>query len=110
MSQKIFFILVLTVLLTGCSRTPQPATEIIVEAADFTYKPVSITVPAGQPVTLMLKNTGKVEHDFLIDKINATDVRASDTDPAAHHPMNSPKYDLHFFAKAGEITTLQFTA
>ena len=53
MSQKIFFILVCAILLTGCAgASGQPSTEITVEATDFTYNPVSITVPAGQPVTL----------------------------------------------------------
>ena len=112
MSRKIFFTLVCAILLAGCARASgQPSTEITVEAADFTYEPVSITVPAGQPVTLMLKNTGKVEHDFVVDKINVTDVETSDNGPAAHHQMGDmPEYDLHFFAKAGDTAVLNFTA
>ena len=111
MSQKIFFTLVCAILLTGCAgASGQPLTEITVEAADFTYDPVSITVPASQPITLTLKNTGKVEHDFVIDNINVVNVEASDSGPAEHHQMNQPEYDLHFFAKAGETAVLQFTA
>jgi uncharacterized cupredoxin-like copper-binding protein len=112
MSQKIFFTLVCAILLTGCAgASGQPVTEITVEAADFTYDPVSITVPVGQAVTLTLKNTGAVEHDFVVDKINVTDVEASDTGSAAHHQMgDAPEYDLHFFARAGETAVLQFTA
>jgi uncharacterized cupredoxin-like copper-binding protein len=111
MSQRIFFILVCTILLTGCAgASQQTVTEITVEATDFTYDPGSIIVPAGQPVTLTLKNTGKVEHDFVIDTINVVNVEASDSGPAEHHQMNQPGYDLHFFAKAGETAVLQFTA
>jgi len=111
MSRKIFFILVCAILLAGCAgASQQPVTEITVEATDFTYDPVSITVPAGQPVTLMLNNMGKVEHDFVIDNINVANVQASDSGPAEHHQMNQPEYDLHFFAKAGETAVLQFTA
>jgi len=111
MLQRIFFILVCAILLTACAGASQQAvTEITVEATDFTYDPVSITVPAGQPVTLTLKNTGKVEHDFVIDKIKVANVEASDSGPAAHHQMNQPEYDLHFFAKARETAVLQFTA
>ena len=103
MAQKIFFILICPVLLMGCAgASQQTVTEITVEATDFTYDPVSITIPAGQPVTLTLKNTGEVEHDFLIDNINVANVEASDSGPAEHHHMNQPEYDLHFFAKAGE--------
>src|SRR5215207_11492385 len=111
MMQKMFFGLVCMILLTGCAgASQQPVTEITVEASDFTYEPVTITVPAGQPVTLMLKNVGKVEHDFVVDNINVADVKASDSGPAAHHQMDQNEYDLHFFAKAGETATLQFTA
>ena len=112
MSRKICFILVCTILLTGCAgSSQQPVTEITVEATDFTYDPVSITVPAGQPVTLMLNNMGKVEHDFVIDNINVANVETSDSGPATHHQMGDmPEYDLHFFAKAGETASLQFTA
>jgi uncharacterized cupredoxin-like copper-binding protein len=111
MSKKIFSIFVLAFLLVGCASTPpQAATEIAVEATDFAYTPSTITVPAGEPVTLTLENTGKVEHDFIVDKINVADVEASDTGPAAHHQMDEATYDLHFFAKAGETETLQFTA
>ena len=111
MSKKIFFSLVCAILLAGCAGAPQqPVTEITLEAADFTYEPMSITVPAGQPITLMLKNTGKVEHDFVVNNIDVTNVEASESGPAQHHQMDQHEYDLHFFAKAGETATLQFTA
>ena len=110
MLQKIFLILVVAIVLTGCAGTSQPTTEILLEATDFAYSSPSITVPAGQPITLSMKNMGAVEHDFVIEKINVTDVQASDSGPAAHHQMNQPEYDLHFFARAGETETLQFTA
>jgi uncharacterized cupredoxin-like copper-binding protein len=110
MLRKMFFTLVLAILLTGCAGVSQTETEITVEATDFAYNPVSITVPAGQPITLTLNNTGAVEHDFVVDKINVTDVEASDTGPAAHHQMGEmPDYDLHFYAKAGENAVLKFT-
>jgi len=108
--RKALLVLVTAVSLAGCGGTSQPRTEILLEATDFAYNSPSIIVPAGQPVTLTLRNLGAVEHDFVIEKINVTDVEASDTGPAAHHQTNQPEYDLHFFAKAGETETLQFTA
>ena len=110
MYKRVTLGLVFVLLLSACADGSQPTTEITVEASDFAYNPLSITIPAGQPVSLMLKNLGKVEHDFVIDKINVTDMVASDSGPAEHHQMNQPEYDLHFFAKAGETATLQFTA
>ena len=112
MSRKTFFVFVLAFLLVGCASTPaQATTEITVEASDFAYKPASITVPAGEPVTITLDNVGKVEHDFVVEKINVTDLSTSDLGPAAHHMgEHEADYDLHFFARAGDSETLQFTA
>ena len=112
MSGKIFAVFALAVLLVGCTSTPtQAGTEITVEASDFAYKPASLTVPAGELVTITLNNLGKIEHDFVVEKISVTNVEASDTGPAAHHQEgHQPDYDLHFFARAGDTATLQFTA
>ena len=110
MYKKVILGLILILLLAACAGTSEPSTEITVEATDFAYSPLAITIPAGEPVTLMLKNSGKIEHDFVIDKIDVTDVVASDSGPAEHHQMHQPEYDLHFFARAGETSTLEFTA
>lgn len=112
MLRKIFLTLILAILLAGCAGTgaSQVATDITVDATDFDYRPESITVPTGEPVIITLNNIGKVEHDFVVEKINVTDVKASDTGPAAHHQMgDTPEYNLHFFARAGDTATLQFT-
>jgi len=113
MLRKMFFILVLSLLLVGCGAkaTQEAATEITVETTDFAYSPASITVPVGQPVTLTLNNMGAAEHDFVVEKINVTDVKASNTGPAMQHQMGEmPDYDLHFFAPAGDKAVLNFTA
>src|SRR5687768_11483111 len=112
MSGKVFVVFALAVSLAGCASAPaQATTEITVEASDFAYKPAAITVPAGESVTITLNNVGKVEHDFVVEKINVTDVHASDSSPATHHQGgHEADYDLHFFARAGDTETLQFTA
>ena len=107
---RVMFGFVLILLLSACAAT-QPSTEINVEATDFAYSPLSITIPAGQPVTLVLKNSGNVEHDFVIDRINVTDIESTDSGSAEHHQMgHESEYDLHFFAKAEETATVRFTA
>ncbi len=111
MPQKTIIIIVLAALLAGCGGNTVPTTEISLQATDFAYSAPSITVPAGQPVTLTMHNAGAVEHDFVIEKINVTDVQASDSDASAHHQMgNMPEYDLHISASSGETETLEFTA
>ena len=111
MKLKVLFSSVLIFLLSACAGTPQLGTEITVEATDFTYNPFSIQIPAGQPVTLTLKNSGRVEHDFVIDTINVANVEEGDIGHAEHHRTGQEaEYDLHFFARAGETATLRFTA
>ena len=51
------------------------ADTIKVTMKDFAYQPSSITVPAGQAVTLQFTNTGSVEHYFVVG-----DTVASNTD------------------------------
>jgi uncharacterized cupredoxin-like copper-binding protein len=111
MFKKVSLILVLTSLLYGCTASAQPSAEIIVELKDFSYGPSSITIPAGQPVTLTLNNTGLVEHDFVVEKIEVTDVVAQDSGSEHHmHGTDSSTYDLHASTGAGQTNTLQFTA
>lgn len=113
MLRKIFFTFILAIFLTACgAAAPTKASaDITIEATDFAYTPSTFTVPAGQPVTITLVNLGKVEHDFVIEKIEVKDVTASDSGMAEHHQMSDmPDYALHFFAKAGDRATLQFTA
>ncbi len=114
MSGKLFAVIALAVFLVGCtSAPPQATTQITVEASDFAYQPASIIVPVGEPVTITLNNIGNIEHDFAVEEISVTDVEASDVGPAAHHLSGHEAevdYDLHFFAKAGDTASLQFTA
>jgi uncharacterized cupredoxin-like copper-binding protein len=111
MFKKVSLILVLTSLLYGCAGASQPSTEITVELKDFSYGPSSITIPAGQPVILTINNTGLVEHDFVVEKINVTDVITEDSGSEHHmHDMDSSTYDLHASTGAGQTNVLQFTA
>lgn len=111
MYKKVSLILVFATLLFGCAAPAQPATEITVELTDFAYGPSSITIPVGQPIVLTINNTGLVEHDFVVEKIDVTDVVAEDSGSEHHMAgMDSTAYDLHVATGAGQTNTLQFTA
>jgi uncharacterized cupredoxin-like copper-binding protein len=109
MYKTVFLVAAVTISLFGCA--PQPATEITVELADFTYAPSSITIPVRQPVILTINNTGLVEHDFVVEKIDVTDVQVQDDSTGGHHMHgDAPAYDLHVSTGAGQTNVLQFTA
>ncbi|MEO5886910.1 MAG: cupredoxin domain-containing protein [Anaerolineales bacterium] len=102
---------IFAVLLSACAGASKPATDITVKLADFSYIPSSITVPVGQPVVLTINNTGLVEHDFVVEKIDITNVVAQDSGSEHHmQEMDGASYDLHVSTGAGETNTLQFTA
>jgi len=97
------------ILLSACSSGPaQPASEITLEMTDFAYSLPSMTVPAGQPVTLTLKNIGQVEHDFVVEKADVTTKVIQDSGSNAHHAHGTEQnYDLHISAGPGEKSVLQ---
>lgn len=110
MLKKLFLLTAAAFLLVSCGGAERPATEITLDATDFTYSPVSVTVPAGEPVMLTLQNTGAVEHDFVIEKIDASIEMMEDSGSDAHHMHGTDaNYDLHFSAPPGETSTIKFT-
>jgi nitrite reductase (NO-forming) len=86
--KRIIFILVvgaLALMLAACGggepEAPPPV-SLTVEAADsFEYLPSTLSVPAGAQVTLTLKNSGGLDHNFVVvsestDPISVTEADA----------------------------------
>ncbi len=49
-------------------RTEAPSGEkIMVLGKEFSYDPAQLTLKAGQAATIVLKNTGSIEHDITVD-------------------------------------------
>jgi uncharacterized cupredoxin-like copper-binding protein len=97
--------------LAGCGAGAGPGTAFTIQETDFAYNPLTITVPAGRPVTLTFENTGVVEHDFVIERIDVTDVHKSDSEThgTSGHDMGDMQYDLHVSTLPGETSTVEFT-
>jgi uncharacterized cupredoxin-like copper-binding protein len=49
-----------------------PSTTIDVTLAEFTFTPDTLTVPAGQEITVNATNSGAVVHDLVIMKFGET--------------------------------------
>lgn len=97
-------------LLTACGGNPAARTEITLEMMDFTYAPVSFTVPAGQPVVITLENKGLVEHDFVIEQIHASAYTIQDSGSDTHHAQGEASdFDVHASAQTGETTVFELT-
>ena len=77
---------------------------------DFAYSPSSVTIPAGQPVTLTVNNTGNIEHDFVVEKIDVATTVIEDNGSNAHHAHGAGQnFDLHVSARPGEASVVELT-
>lgn len=63
-------LLALSILLAACGAggLGSVSTNLEVEMSEFSFTPTSFTIPAGEEITLELKNSGSIEHDFIILK------------------------------------------
>ena len=107
--KRILLLIIFALLLTGCAAAAPQKTEITIIANEFKFEPASITVPAGRPVTLTIKNKGTVEHDFVIQKISLKDVVQESSSMNMNHDMSSMNYALHVATISGESSVITFT-
>jgi len=54
--------------MTGSTAAPGETDTTVIEMTmnDYAYEPADVTVPAGEPVTLKIENTGTVEHYVVV--------------------------------------------
>ena len=73
------------------------ATEVKVGLSDFAFAPKSIEVPADKKFTLVLTNTGSVEHDFNVDALKIKVVVPPNGKPKTQEvgPLKAGTYDLY---------------
>jgi uncharacterized cupredoxin-like copper-binding protein len=74
-----------------------------VRASEFRFEDSTIRVPAGKPVRLTLANSGAIEHDLVVERLPAKDVRAGG---AAGHGHGD---QVAAHAAAGKQAWVQFT-
>lgn len=44
--------------------------EVVVDGSEFKFAPASLTLKKGEKVRLVLKNIGKMPHDFVVDELS----------------------------------------
>lgn len=106
--KKILPAFVLVFLLAACGGATAPQTEITLDETDFSFTPAAITVPVGKPVTLTIKNSGVVEHDFGIQKISVRDVSMGHEEGMSHD-MGAMDLDLHVSTQPNGVSAITFT-
>ena len=56
--------------LAACGSSPQPAESqtVHLEATEFAFNTPTVTLQAGQPVTLHFTNKGQIDHELAIEE------------------------------------------
>jgi len=101
--------LALTFTLVACSGTAASSIEpktITLTMNEFQFQPAQITVNVGQPIKLVMKNTGTVLHDF-VSRDAMVEVMA---EHGAEHDMGGMPTAMHAAIEAGQQSTLEFKA
>jgi uncharacterized cupredoxin-like copper-binding protein len=67
---KYLIVILVMVMITACgsSAPSMPVTAVVVELSEFKFNPADFAVYTGKEVSLTLKNTGGVDHEFTILK------------------------------------------
>ena len=98
--------LILSIVLAACgaAATNNSTPTLNVDMNEFMFTPTSYSIPAGQKITLELKNSGSIEHDFIILK-KGVEIKGSFNQ---ENQMN----DVYFHAmlEAGKSGEFTFTA
>ena len=72
------------VLLGACGSPARPSTSIKVTMTDFAFSPNTITVPAGQAISVRVTNNGAVSHDLMIMNLGHELSSQDHADTGAH--------------------------
>ena len=106
------------ILLAACGGATAPtagraATTANVSATEFSFAPQNITARLGQPITIVLKNDGQLEHDWTVMQLEAEDVRTSPEAEGGGHAaggLNTATMpEVHVAAGVGQTASLTFT-
>jgi uncharacterized cupredoxin-like copper-binding protein len=99
--------LILSILLTACgaaSPANNASTTLNVDMSEFMFTPSTYTIPAGKEITVKLKNSGAVDHDFIILKKDV------EINGSFDHEKHANDMILHAVLKPGESGTFTFSA
>lgn len=76
--------------------------EIVVEGKDFSYTPSTLKIKVGQKVRVLFKNTGKAEHDFVVEELGVrTKIIEGGAEDVLEFVAPSTPGELNFYCSVG---------
>jgi uncharacterized cupredoxin-like copper-binding protein len=94
--------------ISGCGSSPKPPTKIKIEAKEFSYSPSILTIAAGETIEIKMTNTGSVEHDFNIDKIDLKEKAVSEGSSSMAHDAHGQMAPVHLSLASGKRGKITF--
>ena len=93
--------------IAACGSGAKPA-SLEVTVREFSFGPGELHAKANQPVELRMKNDGQLAHDWTVEGMPASAIRAHDT---GKHDMASMGTSpaMHTMAEHGTTSTIAFT-
>lgn len=83
--------------------------QLSVALSELRFEPASLSVQAGKPVQIKLRNSGTSEHDFVVIGMPATDVKNA-TEDGGHAMSGMNRNDeIAGHTKPKETKTIRFT-
>lgn len=94
--------------LAACGPGATAKQNVSLEVQDFEFAPKTLQVQAGQSVTVSMKNTGTVAHDWSIMEIPTVGEAHSSADPKGHTMEGMQDPELHVAVAPGTTGKLEF--
>ncbi|HLF76682.1 MAG TPA: cupredoxin domain-containing protein [Dehalococcoidia bacterium] len=100
---------VLSLAIAGCSGgdDEEAGSAMEVRASEYKFSPDEITVPAGQTVTLRLKNVGETEHDLEVQGLRVQ-MMGDEEDMGGHEGAAPGTIAMH--TQKGKTASVTFMA
>lgn len=100
----------LVLMMAGCADADRgpiagDVQRITVEMSELRYEPMRLSVLAGRPVEVTVKNVGTADHDFVVAGLPAKDVKRV----TAGHDAHGESEAIVGHAKPKQNVTVRFT-
>lgn len=73
-------VLALAILASACAPSPRPAAQAEISFRYSRFEPSTLTVPAGIPVTITLRNDDPIEHEWIVGPSSVHQVHRAGTE------------------------------
>lgn len=90
------------------SSAAEPTTVLSVGMRDLAFQPATLTVRKNESARLEFHNDAGQLHDFSVERMPVTNVRAKDAAGGGHRMGSMDKYAMHVAVDGGKTGSIDF--